>query len=106
MIRFGADKKASLPTLIPGTPEEPELRPRSARSRKKQNGKGDQLERLTSNDEETAAVNAAWRWRFNRRWRTEQVIQHRWLCKQHTSRWHAIQSMALKVPLWLYLIHL
>ena len=75
VIRFGPDKKASTPTHIPGTPEEPEIRPRSARSQaqKKFSAKSEQLERCTSNDSEAAAVNAAWRWRFNRRWRTEQV---------------------------------
>ena len=73
VLRFQPSRKASTPTHIPGTPEESEMRPHSARSRSRSTEKAPALDRRDSNDEEAAVMNAAWRWRFNRRWRTEQV---------------------------------
>lgn len=72
VLRFQPQLETSSPTHIPGTPDEPELQPRTARARKRAT-RGDDQERQTSTDDEAAAVNAAWKWRFNRRWRTEQV---------------------------------
>lgn len=72
VLRFKPEHKSSSPTHIPGTPDESELQPRSARTRRRTT-RGGPPERRVSIDEEAAAVNAAWRWRFNRRWRTEQV---------------------------------
>ena len=73
VLRFQPGRKSSTPTHIPGTPEEPELKPRSAQSRGRSTERPAVLDRRSSNDDEAAAMNAAWRWRFNRRWRTEQV---------------------------------
>lgn len=69
VIRFPA-AKASHPTHIPGTPEE----------RKQTRANGGRVGKPTGDnggrdsEDEAAAVNAAWKWRFNRRWRTEQVL--------------------------------
>lgn len=66
VFRFGPGAgKISAPTHIPGTPEVAEIR-----SRVSQQGKGRPFREDCEDDD---AAEAAWRWRFNRRWRSEQV---------------------------------
>ena len=64
VVRYQPHHTPTAPTHIPGTPDVDDLHPRQQSTAKGQ---------PPSEQGEDAAIEAAWRWRFNRRWRTEQV---------------------------------
>ena len=96
--RAKPSRQPSLPAHIPGTPQEPErapavpalANPASGKRSRAQAGGGDRgaaeqalaagprgvTEESGDGDEDEAAIRqAAWRWRFNRRWVQEQARQ-------------------------------
>ena len=77
--------KPSAPTHIPGTPDVADLRKQVKQQKPVvRMAKSKAVE--SEEEEEESARNAAWRWRFNRRWRTEQVKQAAKMMSSQTSR--------------------